>query len=106
LPGDRVDHMRGVADERQPLADKRARHRQTERIGAARTRPPHLAELEAEPLFQLGMEAIVGQRDDAFGLALFLGPYDRRALALQRQDRARPGREEMVLRGGAVVTVV
>ena len=44
LPGDRMDHVRGVADQREPLGDERARHRQAERIGAARTGRLDLAE--------------------------------------------------------------
>ena len=58
--------------------------------------------LQAEAAFQLGVESVVRQRDDALGLALFLGPHDRRALALQRQDRERPRRQEMLL-GAAVM---
>ena len=35
-----------------------------------------------------------------------LGPYDRRAPALQRQDRKRPGRQEMLLGAAFVVALV
>ena len=51
--------------------------------GKARRGPTtcDVAELQAEAAFELGVECIVRQRDDALGLALVLGPHDRRALA-------------------------
>ena len=62
--------------------------------------------MQAEALFQLGVEAVVRQRDDALGLALFLGPHDRRALALERQDRERPRRQEMLLGAAVMIALV
>ena len=94
--------MRGVADQRQPFGDERARGEQPERKGAARPDHRDVAEMQAEAFLQLGMEFIVGQRDDALRLARVLGPHDRRALARQRQDRERPRGQEMFL-GAAVV---
>ena len=94
--------MRGIADQREPLGDERARDEQPERKGAAR--PDHLdvAEMQAEAPLQLGVKFIVRQRDDALGLARRLGPHDRGAVAGQRQDRERAGRQEMLL-GAAVM---
>src|SRR5437667_213848 len=83
-----------VAD---PRGDERARHRKAERIGAARAVGLDVAEMQPEPPFQLGVKFIVGQRDDARGLARLLGPDDGGAAALQRQDRKRSGREEMLV---------
>ena len=94
--------MRRVADERQPVAHERTRHRKSERIGAARSGDFDVAELEAETLFQFSVEFIVRQRDDALGLMLFFRPHDGRALALQRQNRERSRRQEMLL-GTAVM---
>ena len=87
-------------------ADERARGEQTERKGAARRRPLRFAEMQAETPFQLGVEFIVRQRDDALGLALFFRPHDRRALSLQRQDRERPRRQEMLLGAAVMIALV
>ena len=82
--------MRGVADQREALGDERARDREPERKGAARADRFDLAEMQAEAPLQLGVEVGVGQRHDALGLLRVLGPHDRRAAALERQDRERP----------------
>ena len=88
-----------------------ARDREAERKCAARPDRCDLAELQAEAAFELGVEFVVGQRDDALGLALVLGPDDRRAMAdvgvvLQRQDRERSGRQEMLLGAAVVIALV
>ena len=62
-----MNDVRGVADQRQPLGDERARGEQPERKGAARADHFDLAELQAEAFLQLGVEFIVRQRDDALG---------------------------------------
>ena len=64
-----MDHMRGVADQREALGDERARDRQAERIGAARPDDLDVAEPQAEAALELGVEFRVGQRDDALGFA-------------------------------------
>ena len=69
LPGDRMNDVRGVADQRQPLGDEAARGEQAERKGAARAGDLDVAELQAEALFQFGVKFRVGQRDDALGFA-------------------------------------
>ncbi len=76
LPGDRMNDVRGVADQRQTIGDERARGEQAERKSAAR--PDHLdiAELQAEAFFQFGVKFLIGQRDDALGLTRGLGPND------------------------------
>ena len=79
LPGDRMDDVRGIADQREALGDEGARHRKAERKGAARADRRDLAEMQAEAAFELGVEFSVGQRNDALGLARLLGPDDRRA---------------------------
>ncbi len=57
------------------------------------------------------MEFVIGQRDDALGLALVLGPDDRRAMTdggiiLQRQDRERSGGQEMLLGAAMVIALM
>src|SRR5579862_1876099 len=65
-----------------------------------------LAEMQLEALFKLAMERIVRQRHDALGLALGLGPHDRGAVALERQDRERPGGQKMLFRAAAMIALV
>ncbi len=57
-------------------------------------------------LLQLVVEFVVRQRDDALGLAPFLGPHDRRAFARQRQNGERPGGQEMFFGAAFVVALV
>jgi len=64
-----------------------------------------LAEVQPKALFQLAVEFIARERDDARGLSTLFGPYQRRALPGQRQDGERPGGEEMFL-GPAVMREV
>ena len=101
-----MNDVRGVADQRQPLADERARGEQPERKGAARPDHFDVAEMQAEALLQLGVKFLVGQRDDALGLARGFGPHDRRALSRERQDRERPGGQEMFLGAAVVLALV
>src|SRR5260370_41710497 len=89
---DRVDHMRGVADQRQPLPDERARHEIAERKRARPVERLDLAEMQPKPLFEPAVKFLPAQRDDARRLGALLGPYQRRALSGQRQDRARTRR--------------
>ena len=102
LPGNGVNDMRRVADQRDAFGDEAARNRQPERIGAARTRKRDLAEMQSKALFGFGEKIGVGQRHEPVRLARFLGPHDGGALALERQDRERPRRQEMLL-GAAVM---
>jgi hypothetical protein len=71
-----MNDMGGVADERETLGDKRARHRKAERIGAARTDRRDLTEMQAEAPLELGVEFMVGQCNDTLGLLRLLGPHD------------------------------
>src|SRR5262249_20913261 len=106
LAGDRMDHVRRVADEREALGHERARNREPERMHPARTRNRDVAEMESEALLQLRMKQIIGQRDDAFRLARLLGPNNRRAAAVERQDREGTGGEEMFLGTAAMVALM
>src|SRR6266700_3791409 len=64
LARDRMDDVRGIADQRQPLADEGARHRISQWVYATRADDFDLAELEPEPALELRVEEIVGKRDD------------------------------------------
>ena len=83
-------------------AMKVARDRQPQRISAARPGDRDVAEMQAEALFQLGVKLLVRQRDDARGLAAFLRPDDGRAIAGERQNGERPGRQKMLLGAAAM----
>src|ERR1700682_1113075 len=62
--------------------------------------------MQAEAPFQLGVKAVVGQRDDARGLVRLFGPDDRRAAAHERQNRERPGGEGMLLGAAVMIALV
>ncbi len=98
--------MRGVADQREPLADERARDVIAERKRARFALRLDVAEMQAKAFFELELEFVVRQRNDARRFAAPLGPHQRRALAGQRQDRERTGRQEMFLGAAAVVALV
>jgi hypothetical protein len=87
--------MRSVADQRQPFADEGARDEVAERKGPRLVERFDLAEVQAEPLLELGMEFIIRQSDDARGFRALLGPHQRRTLASQRQNCKRPGGQEV-----------
>ena len=72
-----MNDVRGVADQRQPLGDERARREQPERKRTPRADHLQIAEMQAEALLQLGVEFVVRQRNDALGLARAFGPHDR-----------------------------
>ncbi len=97
LARDRVNHMRRVADQREPFADERARDEVAERKRARLALGAQLAEMQAETLLELAMKFVRRQRHDALGLVARLGPHQRRTLAGQRQDRERPRGQEMLL---------
>ena len=56
LPGDRMDHVSGIADQREPVGHERASHRQAERIGLARTDRVDAAKPKAKTFFELGVK--------------------------------------------------
>ena len=106
LARDRMNDVRRVADQRHPLAGKTPRHRQPERKRAARADRLDLAELQAEAPLELDVKFRIGQRDDALRLARLFGPHDRGAAALQRQDRERSRRQEMLFRPAVMIALM
>src|SRR5882724_5641311 len=93
LPRDRMNHMRGVADQRQPLADEGARDEIAERKGAGLVERLDLAEMQAKALLEFTVKFVVAEFNDARRLLAVLGPHQRRAFSRQRQDRERPRRQ-------------
>ena len=111
LPRDRMDDVGGIAHEREAIGDERARHRQAERMDAARADRGDLAETETEAPLELGVKFRIGQRDEARRLLRLLGPHDRRTVAHggiagQRQDCKRPGGKKMLLGAPVMVALV
>src|SRR4029077_19427709 len=101
-PRDRVNHMRGVADQRQPLANEGTRDEIAERKRARFVERLDLAEVQAKALFEFGVEVVFAERNDARGFLAVFGPDQRRALSSQRQDRERARGQKMFL-GAAVM---
>ena len=98
--------MRGVADQRQPLADERARHEIAQRKRARLVERLDLTEMQAEALLEFGMKFIFIQGDDAGGFGSLLGPYQRGAFAGQWQDRERSGGQEVLLGAALVIALM
>ena len=69
--------MRGVADQRQPLGDERARDEIAERKGARLVERLDLAEVQSEALLELLVKLGFAERGDARGLRAALGPDQR-----------------------------
>ena len=97
--------VRGIAEQREARADIAAGKVQLQRPRLARAIERDGAELAAEALLDLGQEAGIVERQDARRLARLLGPGDAGAVAGQRQDGERPGRQK-VLHGAAAVRAV
>ena len=98
--------MRGVADQRQPLADEGARDEIAERKRARLVERLDLAEVQAKTLLEFAVKFLFAQSDDARGLGALLGPHQRRAVAGQRQDRKGPGGEKMFLGAAVMIALV
>ena len=106
LAGNRMNNVRGVADQCQALGDKRPRHVKPKGMNAARADRRNVAEMQLKSLLKLGMEGVSGQRDDALRLAGCLSPDNRRALTLERQDGERSRRQKVLLRPAVVIAFV
>src|SRR5262249_22045896 len=76
LAGDRMDQMRGVTNERNALGDERAGDEKSERMYAPLADHFDLAEMQLEPLFELGIKFLFRQGHDALGLRRGFGPHD------------------------------
>src|SRR6266702_6123026 len=97
-----MDYMRGVADQRHPFGDEGARDEIAERKRARLVERLDLAEMQAKAPLELGVEFVLAQRRDPGRFLAILGPHQRRAVALQRQDRKRPRGQKMFF-GAAVM---
>src|SRR5262245_16425495 len=77
LPGNRVDHMRRITDERDTLGHEGACNRKAKWKRKPRADRADLAEMQAEAPLELSMEFGVGQRDNTISLGGCVGPDDR-----------------------------
>ena len=103
LPRDRMDDMRGVADQRDALGDEASAppKARADRRGADRRSRCRRDAVRSAARARRGNPSS-GNATMRSASLFFFGPDDRRALALERQDRERTGGQEMLL-GAAVV---
>src|SRR5262249_13796519 len=101
-----MDQMRGVADERNALGDERAGDEKSERMYAPLADHFDLAEMQLEPLFELGIKFPFRQGHDALGLRRGFGPHDRGAVSFERQNRKWAGGQKMLLGPSVVIARV
>ena len=106
LPCDGMDHMRGVADQRQPFGDEGARDEIAERKRARLVERLDLAEMQAKTLLELAVKFVFAERGDARGLGAVLGPHQRRALSGQRQDRERARGQKMFFGAATMIALM
>ncbi|MEY9180709.1 hypothetical protein ABIA41_002144 [Bradyrhizobium sp. USDA 313] len=62
--------------------------------------------MQTEAPLELAVKFLVTERNDARGLGAALGPYQRRALARQRQDRERTCGQEMLFGAAPMIALV
>src|SRR5207245_2116814 len=106
LARDRMNDMRGIPDQRQPLADEGAGDEIGQRKGARLVEGLHLAEMQAEALFELAMKVLLVEGDDAGSFAARFGPNQRGAFSSQRQDREGTRGKKMLLGAALMITLV
>src|SRR5690606_8708339 len=92
-----MDAVSCIAHQHEARLHEFTRQRQAEREGAARTFDMQGAQTMTEALFQFGFEYEVVFANEALGIRGTLGPDERAAIALQRKDRKRSGREKMLI---------
>src|SRR5262249_43958136 len=111
LARNRVDHMGGIAHQRETIGNESARQQKSQRMDATGTDRCDLAETKAEAPLKLSVKFGVRQRDDAHRLLRFLGPDDGRtvthgSVAFQRQDREWPGGKKVLLGPPAMIALM
>ena len=98
--------MRGIADQGEPFGDEGACDEIGQRKRARLVEGLDLPEMQAKAPFELAMELVGAQANDARSLAACLGPHQRRALSGERQDRERSGGQEMLLCAAVMVALM
>ena len=100
LPRDRMDHMRGVADQRQPLGDEGARDEIAERKRARLVERLDLAEMQPKALLEFAVEFVFAERGDARGLGAVLRSTPATSAFRSAAGSRTDPREENALRRG------
>ena len=112
LAGDGVDHVGGVAEERQPLADEGARHAEGQGIGLRPGLEGEPAELQPEAALEFDQQILGMGFEQGRHVLRALGPDDGRAvlqaavglrLVFKRQDREGAGGQKMLHRPALVI---
>src|SRR3979490_3518645 len=101
-----MNHMRGVADQRQPFANEGPRDEIAERKRAWLVERLDFPEMQAKTLFEFTVKFLFAQADDARRLLAVLGPHQRRALSGQRQDRERARGQKMFFRAAVMIALM
>ncbi len=97
-----MHEVRGIADQHQPVCHQRTRQMHLERPKRTRSCQRNLAQPQAEPLLGFDEEGGIVHRHNGTADLLVLRPGDARAVTRERQNRERPGRQE-VLHGARAV---
>jgi len=79
-----MDQMGGVADQCNALGDEGARDEKSERMRASLADHFDFAEMQLEPLFELGIKFRLRQGLNALRLGRRFGPDNRGAVAFER----------------------
>ena len=86
----RMQHMGGVADQRQPAAGEGLGHIHGERIAVAARNQLHISQMRAEAQLQLLLEGLERQGQHALSRFLAFRPDEGGPVAGQRQDGEGP----------------
>src|SRR5579872_4473367 len=101
-----MDDMGGVADKRKPWANEAAGDLEAERKGLDPRSEADPAQFRREAIFELAGQILGVESEQRAGVGAPLVPDDARPAARKRQDRERPGGQEMLLRAAFVVALV
>ena len=94
--------MGGIAGQSQTRRNEGAGQCEAKRKCAPVRRRPDRAQLVTEAPFELSLENQIVRSNQPVGILCPLGPDERRAIALEGQDRKRTGRQKMLF-GNAVM---
>ncbi len=106
LPGDGMDDMGGVANQRKPPGDEAPGDLKAERKGFDARGKADRAEFRREAVFELARQIVGIERQQRLGVGATLVPDDARLAARKRQESEWTGRQEMLLRPAFVVALV
>ena len=109
LPRQRVDGVRGIADQRQPRLDIALGMALTQWNAQTAVGMQHLAQAMLEGLAQLDTEGGIIQRHQALGLSRYGGPDDRAPVLVSRPRQRQEGQRAVIgetLPGGGLMRLL